>query len=172
MKRFLMVAVAGLLALAAYKPAEATTINPGDTQAISTNNLPNSAGFTSINKVFTFTLSAAVDTTIEIFANVVPGSGSAITLGNPTLFYMDDPSGPIAVAPSSGAGLVGNSFEGIYASLAAGDYEFLVNGLYKGNKASVNGFISAAPIPPALLMFVTALAGLSVFGYRRKKLDV
>ena len=166
MKRFLMIAVAGLLALAAYKPAEATTLDPGDSMAISTGPLtsPPPSGI----QTFAFTLSSAVNTTIEIFANIDPFTpGSSISLLNPTLLALH-PGGNVVVAPTTG-GLSGNTFAAIYSNLAAGDYEFFVTETLSG-KASVSGFIAAAPIPPALLMFVTALAGLSLFGYRRKNL--
>ena len=171
MKRFLMVAVAGFLALAAYKPVEAATIvvDPGETEAVASGNLPNAASAnTPFLTHFEFTVSVAVDTTVEIFANVIPASGSQITLGSVTLMHLLSGGGADVIAPSSGAGVQGNTFEGIYANLAAGDYTLLVDGLYKGKKASISGFITAAPIPPALLMFITALGGLGVFGYRRK----
>jgi hypothetical protein len=77
----------------------------------------------------------------------------------------------LALDPQTGGAYTG----AVLASLAAGDHSFTItgraNGLFGGGylfKVAATA-VAATPIPPALLMFGTALAGLGAAGWRRRK---
>ncbi len=60
-----------------------------------------------------------------------------------------------------------------YLNLAAGDYFFRISGDIGGeafgNAYSYRFEVSEVPLPPALLLFATALGGMAVASYRRRK---
>ena len=69
--------------------------------------------------------------------------------------------------------LSGSTLAFSYLNLAAGDYFFRVMGNSgpDGNIYKYRFFAGTeVPIPPALLLFATAVGGLGLFGYRRRKL--
>lgn len=88
--------------------------------------------------------------TLDLFST----SDSATSLGN-----FSDPTG------------AGISFN--YADLAAGDYFFRIAGdsAPTGNayNYSFNVKVTETPIPPALLLFGTALGGMGMAAYRKRK---
>jgi hypothetical protein len=67
----------------------------------------------------------------------------------------------------------GNGIEFSYINLVAGDYFFRVRGDTGplGNAYQYRIAVGAVPIPPALLLFGTALGGLAFAAYRRRKLS-
>jgi hypothetical protein len=58
-----------------------------------------------------------------------------------------------------------------YADLAAGDYFFRISGTTAagGNFYSYKFAVTETPIPPALLLFGTALGGMGIAAYRKRK---
>ena len=61
-----------------------------------------------------------------------------------------------------------------YLNLAAGDYFFRISGDIGGDGVFGNAYryrfeVSEVPLPPALLLFATALGGMAVASYRRRK---
>ena len=70
--------------------------------------------------------------------------------------------------------LSGTTLAFSYLNLAAGDYFFRVMGEHRSRGATSTSIGSSpgrrVPIPPALLLFATAVGGPGLVGYRRRKL--
>jgi hypothetical protein len=85
------------------------------------------------------------------------------------LFNESDPASSLG----SFTDLSGTSLAFSYLNLAAGDYFFRVMG-NTGPEGNIYRYRFVAgtevPIPPALLLFATAVGGLGFIGYRRRKL--
>jgi hypothetical protein len=69
----------------------------------------------------------------------------------------------------------GTGFSFSYLDLAAGDYFFRISGevgapLGNGYNYKFNVNVTETPIPPALLLFGTALGGLGFASYRKRKM--
>jgi hypothetical protein len=83
------------------------------------------------------------------------------------LFSTSDPS--TSLGTFSGPGTV-LAFS--YLNLAAGDYFFKFGGAVGGSFGNAYTYrfeVSEVPLPPALILFATALGGMAVAGYRRRK---
>ena len=68
----------------------------------------------------------------------------------------------------------GTSLAFSYLNLAAGDYFFRISGDIGGDGVFGNAYryrfeVSEVPLPPALLLFATALGGMAVASYRRRR---
>lgn len=174
MKRLAMLVVAGLLAFgAADRPASASTfdlgtLNPGTTSGFVANL---GSGIKEFDDIIKFKLTAFQSALIGAITDLSTVLGTPVNSVNFSLdlFAASDPltslghffDGPV---PDS-AGL---SFS--YLNLAAGDYFFRVSGktAKTGNAYQYRFEVSEVPIPPALLLFATALGGMAMFGYRRR----
>jgi hypothetical protein len=75
--------------------------------------------------------------------------------------------------PGSVPGII-NFSTGSFVSLASATYYLVVSGLTSGTPGSPSYFASitltpTVPVPPAIVLFVTALGGLGAFGFLRRK---
>jgi hypothetical protein len=145
MKRlFLGLLTAALVAFGAGQ-ASASTINvdPNPTDHFNVGNSYPGGG--AVNDSYQFTLSHAADLSDSITVNNI----SAFTL------QLFDPSNaPVSLSSDLAANI-------LYTLKITGTA--LAGGIYAGQ---VN--FSAVPVPPALLLFATALVGLGAVGYRRR----
>jgi hypothetical protein len=173
MKRIMMALVAGLMAFGAAQQASASTFNlgtldPGTTSAIVVN-LGDPAPVSFSDRI-NFSL-ASVQTSLV-------GSLTDLSdfLGVPTdsldfsldLFSTADPTTSLG----NFSDLTGTSLAFSYLNLAAGNYFFTIAGSVgpgvAGNAYRYRFEVSEVPLPPALLLFATALGGMAMFGYRRR----
>ena len=169
MKKFLLsMALAMLGWVAASTHASATTIpiDPNPTAIVSATGGPDESVSNAYEFSFTGTadgsfgalslLMSGLDTKICTTADC-SGVGSVIASGSTF-------SGPL--------GLLSLSL-GSFTNLAGGTYFFVISGLASsiggGYLGALSLNVTATPIPPALLLFVTALGGLGVFGRFRRK---
>lgn len=113
---------------------------------------------------------------VPITGLIPPSSPGTVTFSPSGYFIFDNllyaPAGPpthvdndgllFAYGPGTEANIYGNSSLGI----GAGSDTYYVN-----NGANVNGTfaVSAVPLPAALPLFGTVMAGLGLYGWRRKK---
>jgi len=174
MKRIMMALVAGMLALgAAERPASASTfdlgaIDPGTTSAIVVNlGAPAPVSFDDIINFSLASVETALVGTLTDLSDFfgIPTDSLNFSLD---LYKAADPLTSLGNF-SDGTG-VGLAFS--YLNLAAGDYFFQITGdVGDGVFGSAYRYrfeVSEVPLPPALLLFATALGGMAVFGYRRR----
>ena len=102
--------------------------------------------------------------------NVVGGTDIAVTNVTPGVGYI-----VVKDKNSLGAGAFPASISGIgttvasYANLAAGKYTLFLEGVVgEARSTTVSATISAVPLPGSLVMFGSALIGLTAFGARRR----
>lgn len=166
MKRLGMLLVLALLAMGVHQgKAAASTVTLIDQKAIADNS-------DVYGGPIAFTLGAASNLTFSISSISGPAFSFAAAICSV--------AAPCSYVPlSSTLGGAGNDVTSgsFLASLSAGNY--YLNILYTGVSASLSKIhftltadTAAAPIPPALLMFVTALGGLGFVGYRRRGLSL
>ncbi|HEY4089535.1 MAG TPA: hypothetical protein VGM43_26595 [Bryobacteraceae bacterium] len=168
MKKFLMLVAVGVVAMALWqKPAAATTVDLGNLNIGSTSSIGNSFGNTATVKSFSdqylFTLQSSSNVTLSLV------TGGTQLLLNIVELSSDDGTTLESYTPT--VQTIGSAVIYSFASLLTGKQYFLdLGGKYKGLFNQYGGQISVAatPIPPALLLFVTALGGLGFVGYRRK----
>ena len=173
MKRIMMLLVAGLFAFGAERASASTfdlgTLDPGLTSAIVVNlGIPAPVSFSD---TINFSL-AAVQTTLvgsltdlsTIFAQPVSSLNFSLDL-----FSTSDP----LTSLGNFSDATGTALAFSYLNLAAGDYFFQIAGDIGGGGVRGNAYVyrfevSEVPLPPALLLFATALGGMALFGYRRR----
>ena len=102
--------------------------------------------------------------------NVVGGTDIAVTNVTPGVGYI-----VVKDKSSLGGGAFPASVSGIgttvasYANLVAGKYTLLLEGVVgEARSTTVSATISAVPLPGSLVMFGSALIGLTAFGARRR----
>ena len=174
MKRLVMLLVAGVIGLgAAAQSASASTfdlgtINPGTTSGLVANlGVPAPVSFEdTINFSLAGVENALVGTLTDISAILVPTDSLNFSLD---LFNAPDPTTSLGNFTDATGTILAFS----YLNLAAGDYFFRISGQVGddvfGNAYSYRFEVSEVPLPPALLLFATALGGMAVVGYRRRK---
>lgn len=154
-------------------PAAASTIELGtvDTSAdgFVVNLATNITAFSDTIKFslagFTTSLSGQIDDISDMFGIVLDSLNFTLDLFNTTA-----PTTSLGTfADATGAGLSFN-----YLDLASGDYFFRVAGdtgapMGNGYTYRFNVAVNETPIPPALLLFGTALGGLAFAGYRKRR---
>ena len=175
MKRLMVAAVAGLLAFGAAEQASAATydlgtLNPGTTSAIITNiGVPAPVSFSdTINFSLASIRTALVGSLTDLasFEGLTPLDSTSFSLD---LFRAGETTSLGNFSDPTGVGLAFS-----YLNLAAGDYFLLIGGDVNvtdpvfGNAYAYRFEISEVPLPPALLLFATALGGMALFGYRRR----
>jgi hypothetical protein len=175
MKKLMMLLVASVLAFgAAERSASATTydlgtIVPGTTTGINGSVGPGAA---TLDDTLNFSLASVQTALVGSFTDLFHLVGnvdiSSFSLDlfstsdmSTSLGHFADPAG-IAVAFS-------------YLNLAAGDYFFhLTGGIPPGANGGFYQYrfeVSEVPLPPALLLFATALGGMGLLGYRRRNMQ-
>ena len=177
MKKVMMLLVAGLLGLgAATQSASASTfdlgtLDPGTTSAIVVNlGDPAPVSFSdtinfSLASVRTSLVGSLTD--LSTFLGVIPVNSLNFNLD---LFSTTDPLTSLGNFTDG----TGTALAFSYLNLAAGDYFFRISGDIGGAGVFGNAYsyrfeVSEVPLPPALLLFATALGGMAVAGYRRRK---
>jgi hypothetical protein len=168
MKKFLMLIAVGVVAIAlGQKPAAATTVDLHELSAGSSSSIGNSFSSTTSLKSFSdeylFTLQTASDVTLSLV------TGGTQILLNIVALSSDDGTTLQSYTPT--VQTVGTAVIYSFAGLLTGKQYFLdLGGKYNGAFNQYGGQINVAatPIPPALLLFVTAIGGLGLVGYRRK----
>ncbi len=173
MKRFAAsIAVVCLMLLGFSFQASATTLTAANPITISGFFTPSDTNDHAFVDVYKFTLNAPA--TVKVSFTFAGDIGGSVDLLSKTTGVLGFATYTPTVLVTTVAGLTKTVFT--YAGLAASSaLTYFVNvtgiyntfGIYSGKIE-----IAAAPIPPALLMFVTALGGLGFAGYRRWKLSV
>src|SRR5687768_14303197 len=174
MKRLMMLLVAGLLGLGAATPSASAstfdlgTIDPGTTSGFVANlGVPAPVSFEdTINFSLAGVQNALIGTLTDISAVLVPTDSLNFSLD---LFSASDPT----VSLGNFTDATGTVLAFSYLNLAAGNYFFRIEGDVGddvfGNAYSYRFEVSEVPLPPALLLFATALGGMAIASYRRLK---
>jgi hypothetical protein len=176
MKKVMMLLVAGLLGLgAATQSASASTfdlgtLDPGTTEAIVVN-LGDPAPV-SFSDTINFSLASLQTSLVGSLTDLsdflgVPTDSLNFSLD---LFSAGDPLTSLGNFTDA----TGTSLAFSYLNLAAGSYFFQISGAVGGDGVFGNAYryrfeVSEVPLPPALLLFATALGGMAVASYRRRK---
>ncbi len=148
----------------------------GITRQITQINTDDNTG-TSFTDFWTFTTSEAGNITGFLFANNTLNSFRLIDLN----VILQSGDGSITFDPTTGYGVpnpppVNSVLQAalVFANLAAGDYRFVVTGLvpdsHDAGQYQLQGTISEVPLPMAVWMFLSALAGLGGFAGIRRRL--
>jgi hypothetical protein len=164
-----MLIAAGTFSMALWHtPASAATVDLGTLNAGTTKSIGNNFGNTSTLKSFSdeylFTLQTATNLTFSLI------TGGTQILLNVVALSSDDGTTLESYTPS--VTTIGSATIYSYAGLLVGKQYFLdLAGKYRGlfNQYGGQIAVAATPIPPALLLFVTAIGGLGFLGYRRKR---
>jgi hypothetical protein len=174
MKRLMMLLGAGVLVFgAATQSASASTfdlgtIDPGTTSGLVVNlGVPAPVSFEdTINFSLAALQNSLIGTLTDIPAVFVPTDSLNFSLD---LFSATDPLTSLGNFTDATGTVLAFS----YLNLAAGDYFFRIAGEVGddvfGNAYSYRFEVSEVPLPPALLLFATALGGMAVASYRRRK---
>jgi hypothetical protein len=108
---------------------------------------------------------------------ITPGdheTGFVANFGTGIVSFEDTIKFSLTAISTSLIGKIRDSLAFSYLNLAAGDYFFRVMG-DTGPTGNIYKYRFTAgtevPLPPALLLFATAVGGLGLFGYRRRKLE-
>lgn len=171
MKRILMMLVAGLMAVGmAERPASASTFDlgtlPGGTTTKFVANF--GSGISDFDDTINFSLSGLQTTLTGSITDINSIFGQPADSENFTLDLfstLDTTTSLGQFVDASGTFLAFS-----YLNLAAGDYFFKVSGTTgpNGNAYQYQFFVNEVPLPPALLLFATALGGMALFGRKRK----
>src|SRR5512134_3032623 len=156
----------------AGQPAKASTfdlgvISPGDSEAGFVANF--GTGISSFEDTIKFSLGAISTSLVGAIRDISFGGPFINSLNfQLDLFSDSDPTTSLGTFTD----LSGTTLAFSYLNLAAGDYFFRVMGdtgffgnIYKYRFTAG----TEVPLPRALLLFATAVGGLGVFGYRRRK---
>ena len=176
MNKVVMLLVAGLLGLgAATQSASASTfdlgtLNAGATEAIVVN--LGSPAPVSFSDTINFSLAGLQTSLVGALTDLsdflgVPTNSLNFNLD---LFTAADPLTSLGNFTDA----TGTSLAFSYLNLAAGDYFFRISGDIGGDGVFGNAYryrfeVSEVPLPPALLLFATALGGMAVASYRRRR---
>ena len=174
MKKVMMLLVAGLLGLGAAQSASASTfdlgtLDPGTTSAIVVN-LGDPAPV-SFSDTINFSLASVQTSLVGSLTDLTDFLGIPVNSlnFNLDLFSAGDPLTSLGNFTDA----TGTSLAFSYLNLAAGDYFFRISGAIGdgvfGNAYRYRFEVSEVPLPPALLLFATALGGMAVASYRRRK---
>lgn len=164
---FASVVVAGLAAQpASASTFELGTITPGDdTKGLVANF---GTGITSFEDTIKFSLSFISTSLVGAIKDISFGGVDSANF-QLDLFSQTDP----ATSLGTFTDLSGTTLAFSYLNLAAGDYFFRVMG-NTGPLGNIYKYRFVAgtevPLPPALLLFATAVGGLGFAGYRRRRL--
>ena len=173
MKRLLMVLFAGLVVFGmAGRPASASTfdlgvITPGDEKSGFVANF--GSGISSFEDTIKFSLTALSTDLVGKIKDIAFGGVNSVNF-QLDLFSETDPGTSLGTFTD----LSGTSLAFNYLALAAGDYFFRVMG-DTGPKGNIYKYRFTAgtevPLPPALLLFATAIGGLGFAGFSRRKFN-
>jgi hypothetical protein len=175
MRYLFVLLVATFLVLgAAHKPASASIIELGTisgTESTSGFVVNLASNIKKFDDTISFSLTDVTSSLVGSVLDLTTFPGFAVDSANfkLDLFTASNPTASLgSFADASGVGL---NFS--YLALAAGDYFFRVTGDtgVAGNAYTYKVDFNAVPIPPAILLFGTALGGLGLLGYRRRKLQ-
>jgi hypothetical protein len=162
MKKFICAMALTLLGLGALsQQASATTVS-SFSNTIAAN--------TSFSDAYSFTFSGHQDGSFSAVANAKAVSNIAAAICSDALCT----GGPLfSGTPGSVPGIIKYS-TGSFLSLASATYYLVVSGLTSATPGSPTYFASltltpTVPVPPAIMLFVTALGGLGAFGFLRRK---
>lgn len=174
MKKFKFALAACFMGLGLTTPAVASTIDLGTIDSSGKDGfvINLASNITAFSDTIKFSLadvstslSGKIDDITDMFGIVLDSLNFTLDLFNAAA-----PTTSLGTfADASGTGL---SFS--YVDLASGAYFFRVAGdtgapLGNGYTYKFNVAVNEAPIPPALLLFGTALGGLAFAGYRKRK---
>jgi hypothetical protein len=170
MKRLLAVLFAGLIVIGlASRPAAASTfdlgvITPGgDSKGFVANF---GTGMVSFEDTTRFSLTFVGASLVGAVRDVSFGGVDSVNF-QLDLFDSSDPASSLGTFTD----LSGTTLAFSYLNLAAGDYFLRVMEEPSGNVYKYRFTAGTeVPIPPALLLFATAIGGLWLIGYRRRKL--
>lgn len=179
MKKIMMLLVAGVLAFGAAEHSasastfELGTISPGTTSAVVVNlGVPAPVSFSDVINFSLASVQTSLVGTLTDLSNFMGIPTDSLTFSL-DLFNKTAPTTSLGnFSDLTGVGLAFS-----YLNLAAGDYFFQITGKAGtpgtfGNSYEYRFEVSEVPLPPALLLFATALGGMALFGYRRRNLQV
>ena len=172
MKRLVALLFASLMVVGlAGRPAGASTfdlgtITPGDDTKGMVANF--GTGIVSFEDTIKFSLSFISTSLVGKIRDIAFGGVDSANF-QLDLFNASNPATSVGTFND----LSGTTLAFSYLNLAAGDYFFRVMGnTGPGGNIYKYRFVAGTevPLPPALLLFATAMGGLGLIGYRRRKL--
>jgi hypothetical protein len=122
-----------------------------------------------VNDTFNFNVASGLNAiTTGIALNSNPAAQGPFGVANLTIAWFNGvtPIGSLNV--TDGDGLLTNPSASLFLALAAGTYHILVTGTALTAGGFYNLNVATTPLPPALILFGTALAGLTWLGRRRR----
>lgn len=162
---------AGLSLGVAHTPAKASNFDLGTLDTDTTGFVANfGSNITTFTDTIYFSLAGVSNSLIGSISDLSSIFGQVVNSINFSfdLFKVGDDTTLGHYADPTGAGISFN-----YADLAAGDYFFRISGdsAKTGNAYNYhfNVKVTETPIPPALLLFGTALGGMGFAAYRKRK---
>lgn len=161
-------AVLGLMLIGLGQKASATTLSPGSDLAVS--HVFTDPAKTNVAYIDAYSFSLTTTSNVGVYVFPTFGAISATF----TLLGYDSATNTYTTFTPTLSSLGGGATLQSYVGLATNlNYFLTVAGLYTGISGYAGDIkVSATPIPPAILMFVTALGGLGFAGYRRGKFSI
>jgi hypothetical protein len=170
MKRLMMLLVAGVLGFgAATQSASASTFDLGTVTPGVTEGLVVNAGIPApslFDDTINFSLSGVQTALVGSLTDIESALTDSVNF-TVDLFSAGDPTSSLGTFSGPGTVLAFS-----YLNLAAGDYFFKFAGEVGGSFGNAYTYrfeVSEVPLPPALILFATALGGLALAGYRKHK---
>ena len=166
---------AALVWMAIGAPAQAAPLLPGDSKVLASGDLysyttsPALANNQPVNDEFFFSGPAGLIATTTLSVLNPTGSGS-FGVKNLTVTWLDTVTNSSQVLPiTNGTGLTINLAAELVTVLTNHLYKVTVTGMALARGGIYNISVAATPLPPALILFGSALAGLGLLGRRRRR---
>jgi hypothetical protein len=170
MKKVMLLLVAGLLGFgAATQSASASTFDLGTVTPGVTNGFVANSGIPApshFDDIVNFSLNGLQSALIGSLTDIESVLTNSVNF-SVDLFSAGDPSTSLGNFSGPGTTLAFS-----YFNLAAGNYFLAFSGDSNGSFGNAYTYrfeVSEVPLPPALLLFATALGGMALVGYRRRK---
>jgi len=128
-------------------------------------------GAENFTDTYTFQLDGATDISLSGSWTTTPGTGPAGLSGNIFLVFLESPGGTPGIPIATGTIGPGDVFTLAYAGLASmTEYTIRIFGTVPpGGTLTYNANLTVVPLPPALLLFGSALVAMMLFGRIRRR---
>jgi hypothetical protein len=148
-------------------PGSTTNLVHGENYSYATFSTPNAVISDTFNFVVPSGGLGSFTTAIALNSggNTQPGN---FGVANLTVAWFSGVTPIDSLVVTNASGVVSNPAASLFLALAGGAYHILVTGTALGGGGIYNLNVATTPLPPALLLFGTALAGLTWLSRRRR----